>query len=296
MKSRVVDLNADVRAIRRLRAAAVFPQLSALCCVVIALLFVALEEDGLVTAFSLLTGAVLLIALARGTERGAPWALGFLTAVLTAMTGVAVVTMWIEPASMLERAQFAAGALLMLMPCWILVSLGWTARGHRAIVSAVHDLSRGAWNQIPREHRSREARISFAIATLLYAAGLVPAGLAVAAVGGHLWVVGLVYAPIAAVAGRMWTRGRRQSAFGVQEVRRLDARSPVLLLRSFVDDNLPLEKRYRLFSFLFTAREALTLESFVVDQMWRWGPVLAIGKPSEHLSPLGAAREYIPED
>jgi hypothetical protein len=70
----------------------------------------------------------------------------------------------------------------------------------------------------------------------------------------------------------------------------------VILLRSFSDDNLPLDKRYHFLWFFFTAQETLTLESFVVDQIWRLGPVLAIGNPTEQLSPLGAAREYISGD
>src|SRR5207244_3604123 len=37
----------------------------------------------------------------------------------------------------------------------------------------------------------------------------------------------------------------------------------------------------------------LTLEELIVDRIWRLGPVIAIGKPKEELSPIGAAREYI---
>ena len=46
MPARVVDLNADVTAIRRLRAAAVLPQFAALCCVLFAVLFLAVGING----------------------------------------------------------------------------------------------------------------------------------------------------------------------------------------------------------------------------------------------------------
>jgi len=294
--SRVVDLNADVLAIRRVRAAAALPKFFVLCCVVFAFFFYALEENGWKTALCLLCSAVLLILLARYIERGSRWAVWLLTAIVLAMTALGVGAICWGKGSKLERAQVAGGAALMLTPCWILVSLGWKANHNRATVSVIRAVSRSPWSRVPREQRSREAMGTFATAVIIYVAGLLPAGLAALAVGGHLWVSALVYWPIAAFAGRIWNRGRRQSALGLQEIRKLDTRPPVLLLRSFGDDNLPLEKRYHLFWFLFTARETLTLESFVVDQIWRLGPVLAIGNPSEPLSPLGAAREYIPDD
>jgi hypothetical protein len=137
---------------------------------------------------------------------------------------------------------------------------------------------------------------SFAAAVIVYVGGLVPAALAGIAAGGHLLITVLAYLPAAGLAGRLWNRGRRQLAIRVQELRKLDTRPPILLLRSFEDDNLPLEKRHHFFWFLFTQRETLTLESFIVDQIWRLGPVLAIGNPRDNLSPLGAPREYVSDD
>ena len=246
MPARVVDLNADVTAIRRLRAAAVLPQFAALCCVLFAVLFLAVGINGWEATALLLGVAAALIAAARAIEGGSAWV------------------------------------------------VGWLPSHAREPAEAVHLLSRSAWSRTPHAQRSREATVSFAVAAVLYGVGIVPTALAAAAVGGHLWICGIVYAPIAAAAARLWNRGRRQSALRLREIRRLDARPPVILLRSFDDDDLPLEKRYHFFWFLFTARETLTLESFVVDHIWRLGPVIAIGKPGEQLSPLGAAREYIP--
>jgi hypothetical protein len=247
MSARVVDLNADVAAIRRLRAAAVLPQFAALCCVLFAVMFVAIGINGWKATALLLGVAAGLITAARAIEGGAVWL------------------------------------------------VGWLPLRYRAPASAVRSLLRGAWSRTPRAQRSREATTSFMVSAVIYIGGIVPATLAAIAVGGHVWIWAIVYAPIAAVAARLWNRGRRQSALRLQELRRLDQRLPAILLRSFDDDDMPLGKRYHFFWFLFTARQTLTLESFVVDHVWRLGPVIAIGKPGEQLSPLGAAREYIPD-
>jgi hypothetical protein len=295
MTTRVVDLNADVVAMRRFRAAAALPQFCALCSILIGMMLFAFGVNGWKPTLVLLGSGGILLVAARGTERGTLWTISLLTAGVLAITVLAAGAI-IEAASWVERGQALGGALLLLVPSWILVGLGWKAIPHRAAVSAIHAVSQSAWHRTPRAQRSQEATITFATAVLIYVVGVVPAVLAALAVGGHLWISGIVYAPIAAVAGRMWNRGRRQSALDLHGIRRLDTRPPTILLRSFGDDNLPLDKRYHFFWFFFTAQEMLTLESFVVDQMWRLGPVLAIGNPGERLSPLGAAREYISDD
>ena len=71
MSTRVVDLNADVAAIRRLRAAAVLPQFAALCCVLFAVLFGGVGIAGWKTMAVLSGIAAVLIATARAVERGA---------------------------------------------------------------------------------------------------------------------------------------------------------------------------------------------------------------------------------
>jgi hypothetical protein len=295
MTTRVVDLNIDVVAMRRFRAAASLPQFCALCCILIGTLLFAVGVIGWKPTLLLVGIGAALLVTAGATERGALWAVSLLTAGVLAITVLAAGAIT-QAGSWVELGQGIGGALLMLTPAWILVALGLKASSHRAAVSAIHAVSRSAWHRTPRTQRSLEATTSFATAVIIYVIGVVPAALAAVAVGGHLWIAGIVYAPIAAVAGRIWNRGRRQSALDLQGIRRLDTRPPSILLRSFGDDNLPLEKRYHFFWFFFTAREMLTLESFVVDQLWRLGPVLAIGNPTERLSPLGAAREYIPDD
>jgi hypothetical protein len=89
----------------------------------------------------------------------------------------------------------------------------------------------------------------------------------------------------------MFDSGRRRLALRLDEVRALDSRPPLLLLRSFADDNLPLERRFRMLGNLLQA--PFTLEELIVDRLWAVGPVMAIGRPEETLSPVGAAREYV---
>lgn len=92
----------------------------------------------------------------------------------------------------------------------------------------------------------------------------------------------------------LWAR--RRSARRGAEVRRLDARPPVLLLRSFGDDMMKLEKgaKWRSANDLF--RKGMTFERIVAKQLGLIGPVIAIGKPGESLAPLGAARDYVSDD
>lgn len=73
-----------------------------------------------------------------------------------------------------------------------------------------------------------------------------------------------------------------------------DERRPVLLLRSFKDDNIRMAVTH---SSRMSALERLngvrsTFERVVVWVLWQIGPVVAIGRPGTSLAPLGAAREY----
>lgn len=288
MNSRVVDLNADVVAARRLRVAAMVPTFAALICGVAALLVFALAERKWF-ALVFLAGVAVFASVARHVERGDRWAMWFITLLVAAVSAVEVLALIEQP------VDFTAliGAALLLGTCWPFVWLGWSVMRHREAVAAIRALFRSHWGRVPHGRPSPEARRSFTIAAIIYVAGLVPAALATLA-AGHIVIGAIVYFPIAKIASRFWLRGRRQSMLAIQAVRRLDPRSPVILLRSFGDDSLPLGKRDHLLS--MTSHETLTLEQFVVDKVWRFGPVLAIGNPSDRLSPLGAAREYIPED
>jgi hypothetical protein len=84
-------------------------------------------------------------------------------------------------------------------------------------------------------------------------------------------------------------RGRRHIKVRAAELRQLDRRAPVLILRSFRDDKLSIERRvYRR-----TFRLRPTLEEMVAYEADSLGPSIAIGEPGEKLPPLGASREYL---
>jgi hypothetical protein len=108
---------------------------------------------------------------------------------------------------------------------------------------------------------------------------------------GHALFAGLALLPFALLGSRLLQRARRTLALHAEEVRSQDPRRPLLLLRSFADDNRELEAQFEYFSAVF--RKRVTLEELIVGHLSALGPVIAVGKPHEGLSPLGAAREYI---
>jgi len=77
-------------------------------------------------------------------------------------------------------------------------------------------------------------------------------------------------------------------------VREIDRRPPVLLLRSF-DDDMMVVKEARASRSTDLHRKGMTFERVVQDQLSPFGPFVAIGRPEEPLSPLGAARDYVPD-
>lgn len=96
--------------------------------------------------------------------------------------------------------------------------------------------------------------------------------------------------PFVLLAAYFFNRGRRHVKLRAKEVRATDLRPPVLILRSFKDDQLQIEsrllKRLRLVS-KPTLEEVLAAESASV------GPCITVGEPHEKLPPLGASREYL---
>lgn len=85
---------------------------------------------------------------------------------------------------------------------------------------------------------------------------------------------------------------REDIAPRLDSARRADPRPPILLLRSFRDESrLAHESEIR---FLSSSRSHMrSVEEQVTDRLWRFGPVIAIGRPGDPKSPLGAAREYL---
>jgi hypothetical protein len=121
--------------------------------------------------------------------------------------------------------------------------------------------------------------------------GLSPRGVGVAFALG-----GLVVAVIGGVLFRV------ARALGRADTRRLlavDHRPPVLYLRSFGDDKVPLAtiaSARRPFFELFSFRGRDPFEEAVAWEFATYGPVVAVGRPGQSLASLGAAREHLSDD
>jgi hypothetical protein len=121
--------------------------------------------------------------------------------------------------------------------------------------------------------------------------GLSPRGVGVAfAIGGLI---------VAVIGGILFRVAR---ALGRADTRRLlavDHRPPVLYLRSFGDDKVPLAtiaSARRPFFELFSFRGRDPFEEAVAWEFATYGPVVAVGRPGQSLASLGAAREHLSDD
>ena len=99
-------------------------------------------------------------------------------------------------------------------------------------------------------------------------------------------------------------RGRRralrvdETQVGARAARRcgeIDRRPPVLLLRSFDDDMMLILNGACNSKSTDLHRKGMTFERVLQDRLAPFGPFIAIGRPQEPLSPLGAARDYAPD-
>jgi hypothetical protein len=76
------------------------------------------------------------------------------------------------------------------------------------------------------------------------------------------------------------------------------AKPPVLLLRSFADDQVEIDASFASFAFAFGSRRAKRfLEDTIAESLFARGPVIAFADPrAGTLPPLGAARDLVPDD
>ena len=92
-----------------------------------------------------------------------------------------------------------------------------------------------------------------------------------------------------------WRTAKQYAALQAGEMRRHDTRPPVILLRSFGDDVIGVDRSPTVNTPLSSwDSKALTLEEVIERALWIAGPVIAIGKPGEKLPPAGAARGTCP--
>lgn len=101
------------------------------------------------------------------------------------------------------------------------------------------------------------------------------------------------------LAVELYTRARRNSAISAAALRDRDIRPPLLYLRSFADDNLKVSThaspRHTWFE-RFMLRRRERFEVVLIWHLWRFGPVICVGRPRENLPLLGAARDYLSDD
>jgi len=82
---------------------------------------------------------------------------------------------------------------------------------------------------------------------------------------------------------------KRLTAPDAENALQEDDRPPVLLLRSFRIDEANADQA-------IPGDIPITFEEFIVSPLTGYGPVIAIGRPTEELPPLGAHREYVAVD
>lgn len=293
MPASTVSLNASIADVRALRAAAFPPRVVALALIVVFPVAIAAGSDRTVFAW-MGAGALLLWLCAALLERGVTAAAMFVAASIPA-----VVVMTVFEAARHRSQEFwsgTAGMVVFCVPAWLAIrAVGASRRLERlgrrphARSSTIRKLA-----HLPRDARLIQSLGPFLGAYAIWAVGAAGGLMAAAVVsGGHGLVAALVFVPFALAGGRMYDSGRRRLALTLDEVRALDPRPPLLLLRSFADDNLPLERRFSMLGNLL--QRPFTLEELIVDRVWPIGPVMAIGLPGEALRPAGAAREYVPD-
>lgn len=185
-----------------------------------------------------------------------------------------------------------AGAALLLAP-WPLpvMQAWWAARRARPAPPSAHAASAAEAAADPKRRRPwLWRRPRFATAWPWLAAGAAVAGTGVAlAVLRDAGVVSWPWARFPQVwivaAAFLVYRGRRHLQPRADEARAEDPRPPVILLRSFKDDRLPIKRM------VWGPRPKF--EQLVTRSLSADGPVIAVGEPNEPLPPLGAAREYL---
>lgn len=107
-----------------------------------------------------------------------------------------------------------------------------------------------------------------------------------------LWLLPLL---ILLVGYQLHTAARRRAALDAATVRAQDTRPWLLYLRSFADDDVRVfahgSPRRSFFERVLRRRERL--EGVLAWHLWRFGPVIGVGQPSERLPRLGSARVYL---
>lgn len=183
-------------------------------------------------------------------------------------------------ASLLDETRLSPGDVDRMVPM-AGVPLRELIRRVRAFSSSLGSSARVKENDPAKASRARITR--------LFGVGLILLGLLVA------WFqslnIGLV---MVMLSGILFVRAAQAEQPSIERVRAVDKRKPVLLLRSFRDDQLlaPERRRYG----PFVVNSVRRFEQQIADSFQEVGPLIAIGEPGERLPQLGAARSYLADD
>jgi len=111
---------------------------------------------------------------------------------------------------------------------------------------------------------------------------------------GDTAFLGLLTLPVSAFLLQM---GRQLSRPDAATLLEADERAPIVLLRSFQDDEKSVKRRSVLARLLFWGFGGrIRLEEAIAGELARFGPFVAIGEPGEKLPDLGAARAYFSDN
>ena len=92
----------------------------------------------------------------------------------------------------------------------------------------------------------------------------------------------------------LYRKARRRAVRRATDISGKHDRPVLLYLRSFGDDRLKMRARRGNGRSWLEAVLRISFEEVVVDHLFRYGPVVAIGRPGEG-RPLGAVRDYVPD-
>ena len=93
-------------------------------------------------------------------------------------------------------------------------------------------------------------------------------------------------------------KSEEQMRTSLERVQHLDERAPILFLRSFVNDKVPLPKgRWTITRWLLDDAGSMdTLDHMILEEGTRTGPTVALGNPDDPAPPYGVARGYFEHD
>lgn len=162
----------------------------------------------------------------------------------------------------------------------------------------------------PRRYRLWRYVQRFSTLAFALSAALSPVGIHLTGILAHAELIPMYASSVSAAGfiplfalgamGRWYAR--RLTAPTATQTLTADPRAPMVLLRSFSDDESrvrpSLWSRRRVWKDAWrnTVRRSVTLEWIIADTLSKFGPLVALGQPGEHIPPEGAARDQASGD